>query len=903
VPLTSEEIRSRLSTFAAAWSVYEGSERSEAQTFLNGLFECYGQRRGDVAHFEHHQAGQFLDLIWPRVCIIEMKAPSEAPRLEKHRDQAFDYWRKAADPERGVPAPRFVVICAFRRLEIWEPGAFPTKPRVVLDLVDLPDQYDALLFLTGSEPVFLGGQAALTRDAVVHITDLYDQLKERRAAGADVLRDFVLQCVWCLFAEDLGQIPEHRFTRLIDGLMANQNRSSEDDLLGLFAWLNNPSPERPAHGQYAGVPYANGSLFEQPARVHLTAAELEHVRAAADFNWRLVEPAIFGSLLEGGLGHDKQWALSAHYTHEADIKKVIQPTVVEPWLERIENLSSHEEALAAQRDLNRYVVLDPACGSGNFLYVAYRELRRLERRLSERERNLRRKAGLQEQEALSLHFPLENIRGIEIDGFAVALARVTLWMGHKLAVDELDVSERTLPLVQLTGIQTADALRVPWPRADAIIGNPPFHGASSLRSILGDEYVEWLKAEFDVGVKDLCAYWFRKAHDSLEPGGRAGLVGTNSISQNFGRGASLDYVVAQGGVMTSAVSTQDWPGEAAVDVSIVNWVKNPDVKPTRAILDGREVPGITPSLRSTADADLASARSLQANRGLSFEGVKPGGAGFVLTEDEALMLHSTEGADYASVVRPYLIGDDIAKDPQQRPRRWIIDFRTMTLEEAMEYPAALAIVRDRVKPVRDKNRRAVRRERWWLFSEPVPAMRKALAPLTRFIASNVQGKRILFCLCDPTVCPSNLTKVFALESDYAMGVLSSTVHHEWARHQSSTLEDRIRYTPTSAFETFPWPEGNDAAIDDAARRMLTRRQKICSAQDIGLTVLHNQMEDGAWTDLKALHEELDSEVAKGYGWSPRVGEDTQLRNAALLELNAEIVAGRRPYKPFPRTSD
>jgi hypothetical protein len=205
-------------------------------------------------------------------------------------------------------------------------------------------------------------------------------------------------------------------------------------------------------------------------------------------------------------------------------------------------------------------VLDPACGSGNFLYVAYRELRALEQRLHEREVELRKQAGIKDQGSLSLHFPLQNMRGIEIDGFAVALARVTLWMGHKLAVDRLGLDESTLPLADLSGIRVGDALRMDWPRADAIIGNPPFHGDRHLRRVLGDDYVEWLKSEFGVGVKDYSVYWFRKAHDQLESGGRAGLVGTNSISQNRARSASLEYVVENGGVLTNAVSTQDWPG-------------------------------------------------------------------------------------------------------------------------------------------------------------------------------------------------------------------------------------------------------------------------------------------------------------------------------------------------------
>ena len=282
-------------------------------------------------------------------------------------------------------------------------------------------------------------------------------------------------------------------------------------------------------------------------------------------------------------------------------------------------------------------MLDPACGSGNFLYVAYRELRRLEKRLSEREVELRKKDGKQEQGSLSLHFPLQNIRGIEIEGFAVALARVTLWMGHKLAVDELELDETTLPLGDLSGIQQGDALRLAWPKANAIIGNPPFHGDRHLRRVLGDDYVEWLKKQFKVGVKDFCVYWFRKAHDNLDPGGRAGLVGTNSISQNRARSASLEYIVGNGGVITNAVSTQDWPGEAAVDVSIVNWVKSPAQVPSRVTLDGVDVTSIDVSLRH-GDPGARAAAVLKANGGRAFQGMLPGADYIVREEDVDVLL-------------------------------------------------------------------------------------------------------------------------------------------------------------------------------------------------------------------------------------------------------------------------
>ena len=889
--LTGEEIRARLSAFAARWSVYEGSERSEAQTFLNELFECYGTKRSDVATFEQAQAGRFLDLIWPRTCLIEMKAPKEAKSLARHRAQAMDYWRDAADPVKNVPSPRWVVICAFRRLEIWEPGAFPKEPRLVLDLIDLPDQYDALLFLADREPVFAGGQAALTREAVVHLVDLYERLKDRRAADPDVLRDFVLQCVWCMFAEDLGQIPEHRFSTIVDDLIANPQRSSADDLYGLFEALDEKSAA--THGMYQGIPYANGGLFAAPARAHLDQDELTQLREAAGFQWNDVQPSIFGSLLEGGLGHDKQWALGAHYTHEADIQKVVQPTIVQPWHERIENLASHKEAVAAQNDLLNYVVLDPACGSGNFLYVAYRELRRIERRLQEREVELRRKAGLKDQGSLSLHFPLQNMKGIEIDGFAVALARVTLWMGHKLAVDELGLSESTLPLADLSGIQIGDALRMDWPRADAIIGNPPFHGDRNLRGILGDSYVEWLETKFGVGIKDYCVYWFRKAHERLSFGGRAGLVGTNSISQNRAREASLGYIVTNHGTITGAVSKQPWPGEAVVNVSIVNWIKGPAAS---AVLDGVQVREITAALRPP-ETDTSSAARLVANAGRCFYGPIPAGRGFVLKREQAERLLEAEPR-YRDVVRPFLGGEDIANDPSQTPRRYVIDFGLRSLEEAMEYPRVLDVVRLLVKPERDKTRRRAYRERWWRFAEPLVEMRLATAGLARYIGGTATGKRIHFTWCDPWWCPSNAMNVFAFEDDFSIGVLLSRIHTNWARMQSSTLRVDIRYTPTTAFGTFPWPGRDSESVGSTARELLRLRREICANREIGLTQLYNQLDEGAWTDLGKLHVELDEAVADAYGWPKRVAHEPDEANRKLLDLNRAISAGEIDYRPF-----
>ena len=408
-------------------------------------------------------------------------------------------------------------------------------------------------------------------------------------------------------------------------------------------------------------------------------------------------------------------------------------------------------------------------------------------------------------------------------------------MGHKLAVDELDLDEATLPLADLSGIRRRRraAARVAASRRDHRQPAVP-RRSQHLRALLGDDYVEWLKREFDVGVKDYCVYWFRKAHDQLEPGGRAGLVGTNSISQNRARGASLelhrrerrrDHVggfdaglagrgrrrrqhrqLGERANLSAGSCCLGWPGGGARYrrrcVRARLWspsgsLKTP-VSPTKGCSLGRITSSSTTLLNVCALPD----------------------------------------PPYARVVRPYLSGDDIANDPLQRPSRYIVDFGVMPLEAAMAFPDALEIVRRQAKEDRERSRSYSRNPRWWQFLWPRPVFRERLAAKKHFIAGTATGKRILFCWCDVDVIASNSTNVFALDAEFHFGVLTSRIHTEWARARSSTLEDRIRYTPTSAFGTFPWPAPVGAAADavaQAARELLIRRRAVCIERQIGLT--------------------------------------------------------------------
>jgi hypothetical protein len=360
------EIEEALESFVRKWRDFTGSERAEAQTFLNELFAAYGTDRREIgALFEDFKASAgFLDLHWPGTLIVEMKKPGVP--LEKANDQRIRYWQESSDPENDIPAARWVVLCNFREFEVWEPGRFPNHPRIRFGIDQLPDHYDALLFLQSEsiEPVFSEHRRDITADAARHIAELFQSLVDRAAAPVEEVQLFTMQLVWCLFAEDLGMLDGFPLQNLVERLLKEPDPNSARDIGYLFTLLNQKGDHNRT-GIYAGTRYVNGQLFAQPTAVGLTKAELRHVRAASEFEWAEVNPTIFGSLLEGVLGDERRGELGAHYTHESDIMKIVTPTIVRPWRERIDAAASATELRGLLDELCAFRVLDPACGCGN----------------------------------------------------------------------------------------------------------------------------------------------------------------------------------------------------------------------------------------------------------------------------------------------------------------------------------------------------------------------------------------------------------------------------------------------------------------------------------------------------------------------------------------------------------
>jgi hypothetical protein len=489
--------------------------------------------------------------------------------------------------------------------------------------------------------------------------------------------------------------------------------------------------------------------------------------------------------------------------------------------------------------------------------------------------------------------------GMDINSFAVELAKVTLMIGRGVAMRKLNLPEPALPLDTLDqNIVCMDALFTDWIKAGAIIGNPPFLGGKRMRLNLGDDYIERVFVKFP-DVKDsvdFCSYWFRMAHDNLEVNGRAGLVATNSISQGKSRAASLDYISQNSGYIYDAVSTQEWSGEAAVHVSIVNWSKQ---QPKRYTLDSKTVLRINSSLQ--AEIDVSQAVRLKANLNLCFTGVTPIGRGFIISLSQVEEWNKANKNNH-KVIRPFLEGNDLVENPYAGLKNWIVDFNDMSIEEASEYIQPFQWVRSKVKPERDLNRRQTYQTYWWQLGEKRPAMRQAVESLSQYFVVPQTSKWAIFLPCSCEWLPNARTRIVASEDFYVLGILTSRLHRIWMEAQMSTLEDRISYTHNSCFETFPFPQLSPNTSKKAKQtiekiratmqELHQYRSQQMDSKQWGITKLYNSYFHEPASQLYKLHAKLDKLVMQAYGFSE---EDDIL--SKLLELNLELAEREKQGLP------
>lgn len=866
----------------------KGDEKGEAQVFLDRFFRAFGHEgalEAGAIYEERVAKGSkkgktgFADLVWKPRVLIEMKKRGED--LNKHYSQAFDYWTRLV-PDR----PRYVLLCNFDEFWIFDFDIQLDTPVDKITLQSLPERAGAFAFMEfgNKTPVFRNNQVEVTERAARRMGQLLVEL-EKRGIEKLVAQRFILQCVLAMFAEDRHLLPRDMFVSCVADCMKGAN--SYDILGGLFREMNQPGIT-PA-GRYQGVEYFNGGLFSVIHPVELTREELIFLDVCAREDWSKVRPPIFGNLFEGTVDEKERHAKGIHFTSEADIMKIVRPTISRYWEERIEEANTIAELTALQLELQSYRVLDPACGSGNFLYMAYQELKRIEMVLLEKIASRRKSSTAQIQ--MGFVTP-QQFYGMDTNPFAVELARVTLMIGRKIAIDNLKLTEPALPLDSLDkNIVCLDALFTKWPKADAIVGNPPFLGGKHMRIVLSDEYINRVFERFP-DVKDsvdFCSYWFRLAHDNIGEKGRAGLVATNSVSQGKSRVAALDYITQNGGYIQEAVSTQIWSGEAKVHVSIVNWSKD---KPKIYYLDDRVVSKINSSL--TAEVDVSKAARLSANLNKCFQGVIPVGTGFIVTEQQVKDWIKADSKNQ-EVLKLFSMGANLAKNPNGMPERWIIDFNDMSIEEASNYKLPFEYVKTTVKPERVNNRREVTKVNWWKYGEKRPAMRRELASLFYYFTVPSVSKWAVFIPAPLNWLPGNNAVVVAADDFYIFGILSSKVHRTWMHAQSSTLKGDTRYTHKTCFETFPFPQNPEINLVDniraKAQELHQYRSQQMEAKQWGTTTLYNKFFYEPSSQLYKLHAQLDKLVMQAYGFN--LNDDILEK---LLQLNLELAEKEKQGK-------
>jgi type II restriction/modification system DNA methylase subunit YeeA len=752
-----------LAEFVERWKAVTLTERAAAQSHFIDLCEVLSQphpaaadHTGDSFTFEKHvsklHGGKGYADVWKRGFFAwEYKG--------KHKDLTAAY-HQLADYRDDLENPPLLVVCDMDILEV-HTNFTGTQARVykftLSDLLtSVPTPNCALPPLEVLRALFTDPEqlrpekaaARVTEQAAAEFAKLSTSLVQR-GTKPEAAAHFLMRLLFCLFADSIGLLPDHIFRQLVEMNRATPAKFT-NRLRQLFAAMSTSGNNFGIHD----IHWFNGGLFADDSVFDLTAADIGTLRAAADLDWSAVEPAIFGTLFERSLDPGKRSQLGAHYTSKEDILLIVEPVVMAP-LERCwQQVKAEADELAAKaqaakggaysklraqlqdklfawvEELSKVRILDPACGSGNFLYVALRRMLDL----------WKEAYVFAAEHGLPTFLPFQvtpvQLYGLETNVYAHELASVVVWIGYLQWLNDNGIGWPTEPILRkLDNIQHRDAILAhdadgkaiepAWPDADFIIGNPPFLGDKKMRGELGAEYVNELRALYYgrvPGGADLVAFWFERARAQIEGdhAKRAGLLATNSITM-VGNRPVLERILETGGIFM-AWSDRPWILDgAAVRVSMVGFDNGAQTEKT---LDGNVATVIHADL--TAEANVASALPLKENRGLCFLGVTKGGP-FDLTEEQAKIMLAAppnpNGRPNSYVVKRRLIGRDIVQRNQQG---WLIDFGDMPESEAALYELPFEHIRRHVKPKRDPNPRRSYRENWWKHQENRPGLRRAL---------------------------------------------------------------------------------------------------------------------------------------------------------------------------------
>ncbi len=906
---------------------------------------------GDIFKFEQpvktESGSGRADVYYEGRFAVEYKTPGKYKDL----DAAFKQLKAYKDDLKNPP---LLVVTDIKRWEIHTNFDNADNRPYVFNHSDIAASADVRGWL---RDMFKAPQSLHPRNHTENVTKaaakafqvIADNMRQWNAQPSQIAY-FLTKLVFCMFAEDVRLLPtitddnpDGIFTHIVKQSL-NRPSIFTKYLQNLFAAMNDGGEL-----MMRDIRYFNGTLFVYTHVEELLPEALEALVQAADLNWKAIEPSIFGTLFERSLDPNKRSQLGAHYTSREDIELIVRPVLMQPLIYAWESVQleatnvrerydkartgrARNAAVAQLLELREGIlkrirgvtVLDPACGSGNFLYVSLQLLMELEKEVIEH----KLWSGL--QRATPEVHP-RQMYGIEIEPIAHALASIVVWIGYIQwrsnnayadTIREPILEELQGHIVCKDAILAFDEAGNPtepdWPAVDVIVGNPPFLGNKKMWSELGDEYYSRLIKFYSgrmPGGADLVTYWFENAREQIENGNakRVGLLATNSIRSGLNR--EVLKRIKEAGDIFMAWSDRNWILDgAAVRVSMVGFDNGTE---TTITLNGLPVASINPDL--TADVDITGAHVLTENQLLSFQGIIKRGP-FDIDESLAKQMIAADPKNRI-VIKPIYNAMDITRRTRNM---WIIDFGVNTPREvAQQYKLPFAHVEANVKPVRTKVKQEKSRSLWWLHESSRPVMRSHLMGLARFIATPRVAKHRIFTWLNHEVLPDTRINVFARSDAYFFGVLNSQIHEIWSLRRASWhgVGNDPTYNNTDCFETFPfpWPPGHEdsshpdhAAISAAAAQLHHERdawlnppdKSEAALKDYTLTNLYNALQVWRGLDnisvkaaaadfaprLDELHRALDEAVCAAYGWEVAVLDDEEEILRRLLDLNLERAA-------------
>jgi hypothetical protein len=980
--------------FIDKWAQAPVSERAHYQSFISQLCRLLEvpapdeDRPGDqdyrferAVRFRHDDGGSHVGFIdcYRRDCFVLEAKQSDRKGGERLMRQAK---RQAETYAKGLDEwpPFLMLIDVGRSIELWSDFArqgkayvpFPDRTRHRIRLEDLRDPaVRAMLARVWTDPGALDParvSADVTTRIGARLARLVRSIGARAHVGADGRVDpvhqeawnartatFITQCIFAMFADSVGLIEQRGFLEFLKSYRG-QARHFHKGAGDFFRRMDEG-------GHCAAIRQDlrrfNGGLFRQDAAVEITEDELEALIEAAGKRWDFVEPAIFGALLEQALDSRQRAELGAHYTPRAYVEALLQATVMEPlradW-EVVEALAidlhlkrDHRAAREKVREFHRTLcavrVLDPACGTGNFLYVCMNLMKELESEV------LSVLAELGED-----RLPLDmdgsmvgpaQFWGMEKSARAAGIAELVMWIGHlqwhfrthgRVQPSEpilrnfktIQVMDALLccdPSLPASSVRIAAPRRPDWPSAHFIVGNPPFMGGKDQRRELGDSYVDalWAVRQGRFRSADLVTAWWDRAAEVLSARGsilrRFGLITTNSITQTFSRRV-LEHHLAGEPPLRLAFAVPDHPwiegaGTAAVRVSMTvaergepdgqgrlrTVVSETGLDSEAPRLIYRERRGVI-SANLTIGSDITGATPLRANSAIASRGVQLMGAGFIVDPETAGRMAQASAPGAAPPFRAYRNGRDLADQPRDVR---VIDLHGWDeLSVRRQHPGVYQHLLETVKPDRDRNNRAAYREAWWTFGEPRRELRAALDGLLRYIVTVETAKHRWFRFLPAEVLPDNRLVCIATDDPFVLAVLSSRIHGAWARAAGGLLEDRPVYAKGACFDRFPFPDAGLAQREelsvlaedlDHLRGDVLRRHP-----DLTMTGLYNARdrlaaggpvsaekrrvhEQGCIGLIDHLHTRIDAAVMAAYGWPHDLGDEALVDR--LIALNRE----------------